>query len=118
MKGYRALVAVALLAVSAHSGAATVIGMGTKTCGFYNEQVKGTPAEFYYESWALGMLSALNNVAYKFDILKDTDAAAISGAFKQYCVEHPLDQFAIAVLNVATQLAERAAPPELKSKRK
>lgn len=118
MKVYRALAVAVLLAASAQSGAATIIGVGSKTCGYYNEQVKGTPAEFYYESWALGMLSTLNNFKYKFDILKETDGAAISGAFKQYCVDHPLEQFAVAVLNVATQLAERAALPEPKSKRK
>lgn len=118
MKVYRALTAAVLLAASAHSGAATIIGVGSKSCGFYNEQIKGTPSEFYYESWAFGMLSTLNNVKYKFDILKETDGAAISGAFKQYCADHPLEQFAVAILNVATQLAERAAPPEIKSKRK
>jgi hypothetical protein len=99
MRGYRVLVATLLLAAWVHSGAATIIGVGSKTCGFYNEQIKGTPAEFYYESWAFGMLSTMNNFKYKF---KETDGAAISGAFKQYCANHPLEQFAVAVLNVAT----------------
>lgn len=118
MKVYRAFCVALLLAASAQSHAQTIIGVGTASCGTFNEQIKGTPAEFYYESWAVGFLSSMNYVYYKYDILKNTDAAAISGAYKKHCADHPLDQFALAVLSVAAQLKNRESPPETNSKKK
>jgi hypothetical protein len=83
------------------------LGSAQKTCGFYKENAVGKPLEFYFESWAAGALSTLNNFHYEKDILKEADPEAISAALKLYCDSHPLDSFAVAVLNVADQLADR-----------
>jgi hypothetical protein len=57
----------------------------------------------------------LNVGAYKFDMLKDTDGPSIRGALKLYCEKNPLSKVIDGALDIATQLAERAAPANTSS---
>jgi hypothetical protein len=99
----------ALVAPTFGSGAADdrgqshLRGIGSSSCGtFVNAVNKSGP---YAEddrhgmmSWALGYLTHYNLVTPNvYDIMSGRDAAAIQLWLFNYCQQHPLDQFAIAV---------------------
>lgn len=99
------------------SNAEEILGIGTNTCAAYTKAV-GTPSELWFESWAFGFLSSLNNFASNKDILKGKDPDAISAALKLACEKNPLNQFAGAVLDVAGQLRDVTPDAPKSSKKK
>jgi hypothetical protein len=111
MKGYRALVAAALLVASWNCHAKTIFGQGVTTCGDYTESLKNpnqTVKVAAIQTWVFGYLSALNVTTLKNDVLSDTDGPAILGALKLYCERNPLSKVADGAFDVVVQLSERA----------
>lgn len=115
MRPVRALLTCLMLVTPhlAYSQQATLAGLGSLTCGQYAEWYKENPkmVEVVFFEWAQGFMSAVETVTQSLG--KPTMSLLPSGfqaneqeAFmRQWCDAHPLQTFALGVLDLMEQLA-------------
>jgi len=86
----------------------TSLGFGKVPCGTWtDERSKNTNVAWAMQNWALGFLSG-SNWTSDIDLLEGHDAKALYGWLDNYCRDHPLDSFPLAVTKLAVELANQA----------
>jgi len=101
---------IALLAAAASANAADypLMGVGSRTCGQFGSAYQKFPqvAENDFFSWAQGFMSGLN-MALSTGERKNLAGKPIEeeqSILRQYCNDHPLDDFYRAVYNLYSDL--------------
>ena len=82
-------------------------GVATRSCGQYVKAHDAQSEELgYYVSWLQGYLSAVNlySVFVRQDIGKGKDMHSMLLWLKNHCAQHALEDFGLAVLNLAAEL--------------
>jgi hypothetical protein len=111
----RTLIAIGLALWASGASAATgrLLGPGTHSCGFWQEE-RRTPGvlKLGFEAWVLGFLSragldeTLNKVS-GLNITAGTDVKGLSAWIDNYCRDNPLDDVATAAAALEIYLRKR-----------
>ena len=92
------------------SGSYNILGLGTKSCGFWTTERKepnSNPA-FYMAVWLQGFLTGYNlYTPGVLDITEGTDAAGREAWMDNYCDDHPLKPFATGAEALVRHLKTR-----------
>jgi len=96
------------------SGAYTIRGPGTVSCGTWTQdrQSRGHLA-FQDSAWVSGYVTAVNNYLWRGkDIAAGIDASGLDAWVDNYCASHPLDSIANAAEALVAELHARPQPPD------
>jgi hypothetical protein len=88
------------------ASAATLYGLGAKTCGTWLEK-RCANDHFDMAQWMLGYISAANY--YTFDF-KESEGAAFIAYMDNYCQQNPLEKFSVGVRRLIDELQKKANP--------
>lgn len=106
MKPLATLILAVMLSWSPLAPASTNYGAGTKTCGTWIEK-RRTDDYFDMAQWMLGYISATDY--YAFD-LKESEGQAFIAYMDNYCQQNPLDEFAVGVRKLISELRKKLKP--------
>lgn len=103
---------------AADPGKFMVFGVGTNSCGKYLSDVAERDDVVYF-TWLTGYLTAFNHETLGVDdILGGTDIHGAIGWIRNYCQQHPTDDFAIAASRLTDFMMQKrrseVSPPGLK----
>ena len=99
-----------LVPVPASANSATVIGLGTGSCGQWTQDRKARSFEAVSrESWVTGFLSAYNvaGLAKSGNITSGLDSEGLFSWIDNYCASHPLDQLVKATVELINTLKQQ-----------
>ena len=112
MRKYIIIVAILLQAntVIAENNTETSLilyGVATRSCGQFLKSYELQNEDYgFYVAWLQGYLSAINlySVHDRRDIGRATDVASMMLWLKNHCLQNPLNDFALSVLDLTNEL--------------